>query len=86
MTAGYEALRAQATGAGAAGTPPRGLSLLLRAGLAAWIAAWRRLVVAPSTLRPPPRTGRSEPAVGLVAELAVVLTEMALGARRRSTS
>ncbi|MGH2350815.1 MAG: hypothetical protein ACRDI2_13190 [Chloroflexota bacterium] len=50
MAEGYEALRRQATGAsgatgdGALSATPRGLALLLRSGVGAWMAVWRQLV------------------------------------------
>ena len=83
MTEGYEALRAQATGVGTAPTTARGLALFLRSGLAAWMTAWRQLVAAPSS---PPAARPAEQlatAFRLGPELAVVLTEMALGQQRR---
>lgn len=85
MTEGYEALRAQATGVSTAPTTARGLALFLRSGLAAWMTAWRQLVAAPSS-PPAPRPATAEPratAFRLGPELAVVLTEMALGQQRR---
>jgi hypothetical protein len=86
MTEGYEALRAQATGAGLAPTIARGLALFLGSGLAAWMTAWRQLVAASSS--PPP--GRScelrATTFRLGPELAVVLTEMALSWQRRSVT
>ncbi len=83
MTEGYEALRAQATGAGTAPTTARGLALFLRSGLAAWMTAWRQLVAASSS--PPPGRPREqrETASWLGSELAAVLTEMALSRQRR---
>jgi hypothetical protein len=85
MTEGYEALRAQATGAGTAHMPitARGLALFWRSGLAAWMTAWRRLVAAPSS--PPAGRPRERLATAfrLGPELAVVLTEMALSQQRR---
>jgi hypothetical protein len=77
MTRGYEALRAQATGEMPAVTP-RGLALFLAAGSPAWMTAW-------SPLTPPASAPRSDRAVrvSLGAEVAQLLTEMALGCRRR---
>jgi hypothetical protein len=81
----YEALRAQATGRLPAVTP-RGLSLVLGAGLAAWVKAWAQpselptVAPSPSALRPPaaPAAGRSAPA-GAGDEVVRLLAEMALG-------
>lgn len=76
---GYEALRAQAVGV-IPDIVPRGLAVLRRTGLVAWMRAL------------PPETGdrrRRRPAAGggtaradLGGELVSVLTEMALGAGR----
>ena len=83
MTESYEALRAQATGTGVPLTTARGLALFLRSGLAAWMTAWRQLVAAPSSTP----TGRPHEQLAIAfrlgPELAVVLTEMALGQQRR---
>jgi hypothetical protein len=74
---GYEALRAQAVGTTPA-VRPRGLAILHRAGLVAWMRA-----LPPGT---PDRQGeRPEPdrdtaLAGLGSELVSILTEMALGA------
>ena len=83
MTEGYEALRAQATGAGTVPTTARGLALFLGSGLAAWMTAWRQLVATSSS--PPPGRPREQRATAfrLGPELAVVLTEMALSQQRR---
>ena len=77
----YEALRAQATGRIGSQTPPaRGLTLLLRSGVAGWMQAWRNLVATPAAQ---PRSHRAtltaQPQMGLSAELAMVLAQMALG-------
>jgi hypothetical protein len=84
MTEGYEALRAQATGAAAG--PPRGLALCVRAGLPAWMAAWRSLVGAarPAGAGRAERRGASAAAGRLGAEVAVLLAEMAVAGRRRT--
>ncbi len=74
----YEAVGAQAVGQ-LTGSSPRGLALILDKGIAAWIRAWSsmaRAEVATSASRP---ASASDPAS---AELASVLTEMALAARR----
>jgi hypothetical protein len=83
MTEGYEALRAQATGARTVLTTARGLALFLRSGLAAWMTAWRQLVGTSSS--PPPGRPREQRATAfrLGPELAVALTEMALSQQRR---
>jgi hypothetical protein len=77
LCAGYEALRAAATG-GVLSETPRGFALLLAQGLAAWMQVVRplppALPIAPAGSRP----------VAAVAgqEMVRVLTEMALGSRR----
>jgi hypothetical protein len=87
MTEGYEALRAQATGAAAG--PPRGLALCMRAGLPAWMAAWHALVGAAR----PAGAARAARRVGAgaagrlgadLAALAVLLAEMAVAGQRRT--
>jgi hypothetical protein len=77
----YEALRAQAVGQFPAVTP-RGLALLLHAGLPAWMAAWVPLAPV-STPSPAAVATEGAPLAGLAAELVKVLSEMALGSRRR---
>jgi hypothetical protein len=78
----YEALRAQAVGRAPAVTP-RGLALLRRAGLAAWMRASPPL--RPATPSAHPSAGRPPtPDGGLHVELVRLLTEMALGSQRRS--
>jgi len=76
LCAGYEALRAVATGA-AVSESPRGLALLLAQGLPAWMQAWSPL--------PPAAPGAAArerpPAAGLGTEVVRLLTEMALGRR-----
>jgi hypothetical protein len=76
--AGYEALRAAASGQHACDTP-RGLTLLQAQGLPAWMRAWSPL--------PPPRpvvAGEQRPlAAGVGTEVVRVLTEMVLGNRTR---
>ena len=74
--AGYEALRAAASGQHACDTP-RGLSLLQTQGLPAWMRAWSPL--------PPPRPvlpSEQRPVTPGV-EVVRVLTEMVLGSRTR---
>jgi hypothetical protein len=87
MTEGYEALRHQATGDGAlsaTAATPRGLALLLRSGVGAWVAVWRQLV----GFTPPSEPPVAEPVESRVTairggpELAVLLVEMALSGRR----
>lgn len=84
MAAGYEALRAEATG-GLSSAAPRGRALVLGQGLPAWIRAWAATPV-PAALRPVPaapppcapwRSGDG----ALGAEVVRLLAEMALGAR-----
>jgi hypothetical protein len=78
----YEALRAQAVGE-IPSVMPRGLALFLRAGMPAWMTT-----CAPIT-RPVPMTrlstdGEQERRLSsLGTDLVRVLTEMALGSRRR---
>jgi hypothetical protein len=82
----YEALRCQATGNGALTRTPRGLALLLRSGVAAWLTAWRRLVSPPTKVEPVAYAPGTPLATGVSRELATVLTEMALCAHRRAAS
>lgn len=80
----YEDLRAQATGQIPAATP-RGLALLLRWGLPAWMAACPPVTSGPAPARTASSpTGTSAPSLaGLSAELVGVLTGMALGSLTR---
>jgi hypothetical protein len=77
----YEALRAQAVGAIPAGTP-RGLALLRRAGVVAWMIA---CPPAGPVARPTRPAGDAPLTTfaGVGSELVRVLTEMALGSGRR---
>jgi hypothetical protein len=75
LVRGYEALRAQATGELPAVTP-RGLALFLTAGFPAWMK-----VLTPVT-PPAPRDDR-EVRASFGGEVVKLLTEMALGCRRR---
>jgi hypothetical protein len=77
LSAGYEALRAQAVG-GLPTDSPRGRALLLTEGVPAWIGAW----AAPSAAPVPPGSavGRSGPG-GMSGEIVRILAEMALGGR-----
>jgi hypothetical protein len=77
MARGYEALRAQATGELLA-VMPRGLALFLAAGFPAWMMAW-----APLTPSAPAPRGDREVRASLGGEVVQLLTEMALGCRRR---
>ena len=101
MTQGYEALRCQATGDGVPSATPRGLALLLRSGVGAWMAVWQQLAGgAPPTAASAPsvaeETESRDAVLRLGPELAVVLVEMALSGqvgqagqrdqRRRSAS
>jgi hypothetical protein len=78
LCAGYEALRAAATGSVVCDTP-RGLTLLLTQGLPGWMRAWAPLPppapIVPASQRP---VGS-----GVGAEVVRLLTEMALGCRPR---
>jgi hypothetical protein len=80
MKRGYEALRAQATGELPAVTP-RGLALFLAAGSPAWMKAWAPLTP-PAPTTPAPR-GDREARASFGGEVVKLLTEMALGCRRR---
>lgn len=75
----YEAVRAQAIGRPAESSP-RGLALILDAGLAAWIRAWSPLAHADVAIIAPARATSAFDSQS--AELASVLTEMALASRR----
>ena len=84
LTPAYEALRAHATGAVPASTP-RGLALFLAAGFPDWMAAWTPLAPAAPTSRL--AVGGPDMPVGRRGkEVVQLLTEMALGCQRRSTS
>jgi hypothetical protein len=76
----YEALRAQATGE-LPGATPRGLALFLAAGFPAWMEAWTPLAPAAPTL--PAQRADCEVRASLGGEVVWLLTEMALGCRRR---
>jgi len=79
LSAGYEALRAQAVGDLPAESP-RGLAIVVNQGLPAWIRAW---AVPPPASPPPVLTGGSGGGPrGLGTEGVRLLTEMALGSRR----
>lgn len=75
----YEAVRAQATG-GPTQDGPRGLALILDVGLAAWIRTWSSFIRSEVAAMPPARSISAVDPES--AELARVLTEMALAARR----
>jgi len=76
LWAGYEALRAAATGSSVSDTP-RGLALLVAQGLPAWMQAWAPLPALPA----PAPAGERPLAAGVGAEMVRLLTEMALGCR-----
>lgn len=76
LCAGYEALRAAATGSPVTDTP-RGLALLLAQGLPGWVRAWSPL---PAT-QPIVPAGARPAVAGLAGEMVRVLTEIALGSR-----
>lgn len=83
LTLAYEALRAQATDELPA-IAPRGLALFLAAGFPDWMKAWTPLV--PTVPTTPAAPHHRAPAVGLGGEVVQLLTEMAMGCQRRSTS
>ncbi|MDA8075515.1 MAG: hypothetical protein M0Z40_09840 [Actinomycetota bacterium] len=73
LCAGYEIMRATATGSSLL-EAPRNLALFLAEGLAAWIGAWSPLPPAP-----PVFSGRERPlAAGFGQEVVCLITEMAL--------
>ena len=76
----YEAVRAQALGA-APQRAPRGLTVLLDRGIAAWIAVYLSSVArtSPAAMSAPPTLLAPAPR----AELASALAEMALASRQR---
>lgn len=80
----YEDLRAQATGQIPPATP-RGLALLLRSGLPAWMAACPPVTCDPAPAKTASSlSDASAPSLlGLSAEMVGVLTNMALGSLRR---
>ncbi len=82
LTAGYEALRAQATGQLPSMTP-RGLALCLSAGLPAWMKAW-----VPLAPQPPRATSHNDRGgtVHTPGEVVRLLTEMALACRQGSAA
>lgn len=76
---GYEALRAQTSGV-IPDVVPRGVAVLRRAGMVAWM---RALPPEPGARRPErPADARGTAFADLGGELVSVLTEMALGAGR----
>ena len=81
----YEALRTFALGHAAAGPAPRGLALVLRQGLPAWITAWAHYAAAgPSTPSPPSSVDRlPAPVPALHLEIATLLADMALASLGR---
>lgn len=83
LTFAYEALRAQASGQLPAVTP-RGLALFLTAGFPDWMKAWSSL--APAVAKPLAALPGAEPPLVPGNEVVQLLTEMALGCQRRSTS
>ena len=81
----YEALRAQATGGCRCIATPRGLALLLRGGMPAWMVAWSDC--APVTKTTAPRT-TTDNGNGLIhslhSEVAALLASMALQSRKET--
>ena len=79
----YEQLRSAALGVVTAVANGRGLALLMRHGMAAWMHAWASCV-AP---RPPPPEQREQaPLPAAHSEMVTVLLEMALAAAREGAS
>jgi len=76
LCAGYEALRATASGSVVSETP-RGLALFLAQGLPAWMRVFCALAPAPAIVSVGARPAPS----GLGADVVRVLTEMVLGCR-----
>lgn len=75
----YEALRAEALSGDRAAARERGLLLLLRYGVASWMAAWQRMAPAPS--RPPALTPAPRIATGagdLRRQLAGILADLVI--------
>jgi hypothetical protein len=83
LTLAYEALRAQAVGALPASTP-RGLALLLTAGLPTWMTAWTPLAPAVTTAAAIPHDRK--PSADMGGDVVQLLAEMALSRQRRSTT
>lgn len=85
LAQGYEDLRNWAVGASAAGSVARGLALLLRRGMPAWMQAWLRHTPATAASHSArvhlPVARRATPGVGV--ELAQVLANMVLLGRGR---
>ena len=81
----YEALRTFALGHAVAGPAPRGLALVLRQGLPAWITAWAHCAAAgPSTPSPLSSADRMPaPVPALHLEIATLLADMALASLGR---
>lgn len=76
-------MRAQILGGEVTAAAPRGLALFLRWGFPAWLGSWERTSPppAPSSAAFSPRRLELLP-LGLHAEAAVLLANMALGSRR----
>jgi hypothetical protein len=82
----YEELRAMALGAAPSTCRSRGLALVVRSGMAAWILAWSSCVAPPSA-EPPSKEpmGRLLQRSGMTSEpseVIAVLTQMAMDAAR----
>ncbi|MDE3076275.1 MAG: hypothetical protein KGJ86_12680 [Chloroflexota bacterium] len=77
-TARYELLRALAIGQPGAAMLRRELTLVLRQGLPAWLAAWRQCPTETAAPVPATATTTAAPTLSLQAELAAVLAAMAL--------
>ena len=76
----YEDLRGWAMGSGATATPTRGLAVLLRRGVPAWMQAWRQFVPVKASASPSPAAPQPTP-LGAGLEVARVLANMVLFGR-----
>jgi hypothetical protein len=74
----YEDLRSWAMGGAATANPARGLAVLLRRGVPAWMQAWRQFAPMKSTSSLAPSAPHHTP-VGVGLEVARVLANMVLG-------
>lgn len=76
MSRSYEELRSQAAGIHSMSATPRGLALLTRRGMAAWMTTWRCLVEQPSVVTSPDLDRQA--ALPRTSELACLLADMAM--------
>jgi hypothetical protein len=77
LTQRYEDLRSWAMGGAAAASPARGLAVLLRRGVPAWIQAWRQFTPMKPTSSPTSIAQHQTP-LGAGLEVARVLANMVL--------